>query len=85
MVEDSLSAIKVARLIDAIPLFGSSIDNNKLARITQGYDRVYVWLDENKFTTAQSIALRAQLLGVDAKVIYSKLDPKYCNAEEYIK
>lgn len=85
LVEDSLSAIKVSRVIDSIPLFGSSINNDKLVRILKGYDRVYVWLDENKFTTAQSIAVRCQLLGVDAKVIYSQLDPKYCNAEEFIK
>lgn len=85
LVEDSLSAIKVARLVDAIPLFGSSINNEKLARIVKDYQRVYVWLDEDKFTTAQSIALRVQLLGKDAKVVYSKLDPKYVNAQDYIK
>lgn len=85
LVEDSLSAIKVARVMDAIPLFGSSINNDKLVRILKGYDRVYVWLDENKFTTAQSIAVRCQLLGVDAKVVYSQLDPKYLNPLEYIK
>ncbi len=84
IVEDSLSAIKCARHIDCVPLFGSSVQNDKLARLIKGYDNVYVWLDADKFTTAQSIAVRAQLLGANAKVIYTELDPKYLNADEFI-
>lgn len=85
VVEDSLSAIKCARLMDSIPLFGSSISNDKLARIVKGYKQVYIWLDSDKYKNAQHIAIRCQLLGKEAKCIYTELDPKYLNPHEVIK
>jgi hypothetical protein len=84
IVEDSLSAIKVARVQDAIPLFGSYVDNEKLATIVSGYRYVNVWLDADKFPMAQSITVRCTMLGKDARVIYTELDPKYCNAQDYL-
>lgn len=80
IVEDSISAIKVARYCDAVPLFGSSISNNKLTRIVKDYAIVYVWLDSDKLNNARSIADRCQLLGKRSVVIYTELDPKYCDA-----
>lgn len=84
VVEDSLSAIKCARLMDSIPLFGSSISNNKLTRIVKGYERVYIWLDSDKYRNAQHIAIRCKVLGKQAECIYTELDPKYLNANEVI-
>jgi hypothetical protein len=84
IVEDSLSAIKVARHTDSLPLFGSSVDNTKLARVTKGYNNALVWLDANKFPEAQSIAVRLALLGKNSRVVYTELDPKYCNIKEVL-
>jgi hypothetical protein len=79
MVEDSLSAIKVSRAIDAAPLFGSSINNDKLNKLVKEYQLIYVWLDSDKYEQAQLIAGRIKMLGKLSRVIYTKLDPKYCN------
>jgi hypothetical protein len=83
IVEDSISAIKCGRVVDAIPLFGSSVSNNKLARITRPYEKVYVWLDSNKYDVAVSIADRCKLLGKQSRVICTELDPKYLDFKDY--
>ncbi len=77
IVEDSISAIKCGRVVDSIPLFGSSVSNNKLTRIIGPYKKVYVWLDSDKLHVARNIAERCIMLGKDAYVIYTDKDPKY--------
>lgn len=84
IVEDSLSAIKCARHLDAVPLFGSSISNEKLVRITKEYKLIYVWLDSDKYSQAQLIAGRIKMLGKQSRVIYTELDPKYLDANHYV-
>lgn len=93
IVEDSLSAIKTGRHCCSIPLFGSSISNSKLAAIcknglsqqTAPLEHIYVWLDSDKLRAAHSIAERIAMLGIKSVVINTDLDPKYLNAEDYIK
>lgn len=83
IVEDSISAIKCARAIDSIPLFGSSISNNKLTKITKEYQLIYVWLDSDKLNNARLIADRIRFLGKKAEVVFTELDPKYTNGNPY--
>lgn len=86
IVEDSLSSIKVGRHCCSIPLFGSSISNSKLASICANkYNSIYVWLDSDKLRAAHSISDRIKLLGINSSVINTELDPKYLNAQDYIK
>lgn len=86
IVEDSLSSIKVGRHCCSLPLFGSSISNSKLSKIVANrYDKIYVWLDSDKLRAAHSIAERIAMLGIKSVVITTDLDPKYLNAEDYIK
>lgn len=84
IVEDSLSSIKTGRVIPSAPLFGSSISNNKLVNLIRPFDEAIVWLDSNKLNSARLIADRIKMLGKKSRVIYTELDPKYCNAEEWI-
>ena len=86
IVEDSLSAIKTGRHCCSIPLFGSSISNSKLAAICKnGYESIYVWLDSDKLRAAHSIAERITMLGIKSSVVLTEDDPKYLNAQDYIK
>lgn len=84
LVEDCLSAIKIARQCDSMPLLGSGIKRDRLARLRPFYDVLTVWLDSNMYDNAMKIASQAELLGFKAKAIYTPLDPK-CYSDEEIK
>lgn len=77
LVEDAISALKVARVYDAMPLLGSHIPYHKvLALKNSGHREVVVWLDHDKYTTAMEICEKFQLVGVKTRVICTDLDPK---------
>lgn len=76
LVEDCISAIKVARQYDSMPLLGSNISYGKLADISRLYPTVVFWLDADKLKESRALADRAKLLGINSRVVYTKLDPK---------
>jgi len=76
LVEDCISAIKVARQCDAMPLLGSNISYTKLARLKHFYEQLIFWLDADKYKESQKLAARAKLLGLSTDVVYSSRDPK---------
>jgi hypothetical protein len=78
IVEDPVSAMKVARFTTSLPALGSDLSHNKLARIARlpGLSKVVVWLDGNMYPKAQRMAQRFQMLGVSASAIYTPEDPK---------
>lgn len=82
IVEDALSAIKMARSVDAMPCLGSDIPLPKITALSRFYEEVVVWLDGNMYHKAQKMAERFQLLGLKATAIYTPEDPKcYTNKE----
>lgn len=76
IVEDCLSAIKIASISDAMPVLGSSLSPIKLKRLAGLYGAFLIWLDGNMFHKAQEIAQRLQFLGCKAKAVYTEKDPK---------
>jgi len=77
LVEDIISAAKIARYVDAMPCLGSSISLRKLSVLrTLGYEQMAFWLDYDKWTNAVKMAGQAKLLGITTKVIQTELDPK---------
>jgi hypothetical protein len=86
IVEDPVSAMKLARYGLSMPALGSDLSPNKLARLT-GYmesndiSNVVVWLDGNMYPKAQRMAQRFQMLGVSARAVYTPEDPKACTEE----
>lgn len=78
IVEDCISAIKISRYASAMPVLGSSMSSAKLTRLSHlpGLHRALVWLDGNMFHKAQAIVGKLQMLGIEAKAIYTELDPK---------
>jgi hypothetical protein len=91
VVEDCLSAIKITDSarglegprIDAMPLLGSHLASSKLNRLKRLYSNLIVWLDHDKGKEAQQIARRATMIGIEARLISTELDPKeYDNLQE---
>lgn len=81
LVEDIVSAIKIARQYPVSPLFGSHCDWRNLARLYKYTKQLTLWLDADKYKDAKKFSSRASLLGFDSRVIYTKQDPKELSDE----
>jgi len=82
LVEDIISAIKVSRIIGAIPIFGSSVSAKQILRLKTVVDEVWYWLDPDMRTKSVKMAKLSNLLGLPAHVIFSDKDPKEHSHEE---
>jgi len=80
--EDVLSAIKVGRVATGMPLLGTSIGRSRLAALRPLYERLIVWLDDDKWKEACEIAEAAKFLGWNASTIFTPKDPKEYSTEE---
>lgn len=77
ITEDIISAIKVARFENSMPLLGSHLNITKMLWIKhQGYRSVVVWLDHDKYEQALNISMQFSLIGMRTSVICTDLDPK---------
>jgi hypothetical protein len=83
LTEDTLSAIKVARQVAAMPLLGVHIQVKKLIRLKQlGFETVIVWLDQDKWREARDISDLCKWAGVSSRAILTEKDPKEYSDEE---
>lgn len=82
LVEDIVSAIKVSRIMQSSPIFGSVISPHRFAILRHFYDTIYIWLDPDKQKEALQFAQRGRLFGFDCHVILSDNDPKEHSTEE---
>jgi len=82
VVEDCVSAAKIARINDAMPLLGSHLPATKLMRLKGLYKGLVLWLDSDKLKEAREMETMARFVGFDAKTIYTELDPKEYNVDE---
>jgi hypothetical protein len=85
VVEDAVSAVRIARQIDAMPCLGSHLPVKKLIRLQPSYEVLLVWLDSDKLKEAWEIADRAKWIGFSARTIYTEKDPKEYSDEEIKK
>lgn len=80
LVEDVLSAIKVARLryegYCALPLLGSSVSTQLEDMLTKIKKPVTIWLDRDKAKVAIKIKNRLKSRGIDVSVTITPNDPK---------
>jgi len=77
LVEDLISASKVGHHTPTLCLFGSNISLKRLATLKLlGYNEVIIWLDWDKKEYAVEASRKAQSIGLQARVIHTKLDPK---------
>lgn len=82
VVEDLISAIKIARISSAMPLFGSEASTSLLMRLKTHAESIIVWLDSDKWKNSQDIVNRARSIGLTSLAVYSTLDPKEYNTEK---
>lgn len=76
IVEDILSAIKVGRYCNTIALLGSYLPSS-LYTLLVPYARVYMWLDQDKLTSAVKYATSINaIMGKLVKVVNTIKDPK---------
>lgn len=83
LVEDMLSAIKVGREYDVLCLHGSFV-SKYLHPYLDLYDILYIWLDEDKYSTGVKQAKELSSLGHMVRVIKTKEDPK-CHSQNDIR
>lgn len=76
LVEDIVSAIKVARVTPCMPIFGSTIGLDRFKTLYNRFSEVKIWLDPDKRKQSLLEAKKAQQLGLTVKVVMSDRDPK---------
>lgn len=72
--EDLVSAIKVARVTSAMPLYGVF-----LTVIPEGYSKYYLWLDKDKQKSSVEQCRKWKQYGYNINPIITDLDPKEYN------
>lgn len=82
LVEDFISSIKVSRVLNSMPLFGSSIPTRRLRVLSQSFERLIIWLDKDKQHEYPSLLNKAGTYFDSCKCIFSSFDPKQYSEEE---
>jgi hypothetical protein len=86
VVEDAVSAARIARQSDAMPCLGSSLPVKKIAALKGlNYEQVLVWLDSDKLKEAREIETMCKWIGLSARTIYTELDPKCYSDKDIAK
>lgn len=81
LVEDIVSAIKVATEVPTISLFGSVLPDSFIPHLPGG-GTIYVWLDFDKYKEALKLAAKLSNCGHTTRVICTKEDPKEYNVKD---
>lgn len=76
LVEDMLSAIKVSRVAPSMPLFGSTLSDERAMRLSQRYQQVILWLDKDKWTESLQYSNRFKYIFDKFGIVSTKEDPK---------
>ena len=82
VVEDLVSAIKVARVAPSLPLWGSNISAKRAHKLSQVFDELVIWLDADKaeYAMRKRVALAPFFGRVSTKV--TEQDPKKYSTSE---
>jgi len=76
IVEDIVSAIKVSRQYQVLPIFGSYVNAEYLTRLKNYAKMLVFWFDPDAKLKAFKSSQTARMLGFESKVIISAYDPK---------
>lgn len=76
LVEDVISAVKVSKFCEAMPVLGSGLDLTSLTRLSNMYGTIICWLDSNMFHHSLTMCGQLANLGIIAHPLYTDLDPK---------
>lgn len=81
MVEDFISAIKVARVCPSMCLWGSEISIKRLRRTALQYDSLVIWLDKDKAGYSARCEVKARPYFTMVSGLYTESDPKTFSTE----
>lgn len=85
LVEDLVSAIKVSRHYNAVPLFGTTCPKEALESLLNVSKHVYIWLDKDALEKSLKIRSEAFKHGfIIASLVRTELDPKNYSDDEII-
>ena len=83
LVEDLISAHKVAQVTQSIPLFGTHIHDNVLRKLIQEGKDVVLWLDNDQYPNLPTKCSRiASTTGLGVRYIRTTKDPKDYTVDE---
>ena len=83
LVEDVVSAIKVARVCTAVPLFGAHVPSEWMIKIAKMHPKeVVFWLDRDKQIEGREFAKKFNLLAPVGRSLTTLLDPKAYDEED---
>lgn len=83
LVEDIISAHKVAQVCPALPLFGTTISDIAVKTLLKARRPVVLWLDADQYQLLPRKVNRLQsLLGVSVGTITTERDPKSLTLDE---
>ena len=85
LVEDIVSAIKLAKVTMAMPIFGSTVGIVRFKRLYSLYGKtleVVLWLDPDMRKQMVLEARRGMLCGLRTQIIFSNADPKEESVEQ---
>ena len=82
LVEDFVSAIKVARVCSAHCLWGSEVSLARMKRLSLLFPHIILWLDKDKASHATKCAIKARPYFEKVSSIYTERDPKTYSTEE---
>lgn len=76
VVEDIVSAIKVSRITNACPMFGTYFSLNMMNQLVKEYKKVRIWLDPDAQVKAIGLSLQLAEYGISTTTILTPHDPK---------
>ena len=81
IVEDIVSAVKVSRVVPAMPLWGSILSTKRMITLSDIFKVLIIWLDHDKQEYALKQSIKARPFFDDVKVIGTDHDPKvFCTS-----
>lgn len=76
LVEDKLSAIKVARVNTAMPLYGSNLNLKQAIMLAARYQQCVIWLDRDKLSASIEMKDWLSVYFEHVKIVSTERDPK---------
>ena len=76
IVEDAISAIKVSRQVNSVPLHNSIIPLELILRLSKRFKNLFIWLDKDKQKESFKEAKKAELYFDKVTIVWSERDPK---------
>lgn len=83
LVEDVVSAHKVAQVADCIPLFGTTVHPCHMYALINSNQDVYLWLDKDQEWASKKKALQiGSILGREVSIVVTDKDPKELSVKQ---